>query len=147
MKEISLIVCCLVVLFFPQGVAYITVARANDVAACALPSYLLDVSPVAWLEGIGVSYLVFMGALGACILCYPFLPFVFVPVVLWMSRLWRIASVVVTGFVLFRQFNAACYGTTVWQVLLAEFILSIIGFFGLFVVKIHVVPESEFEPV
>ena len=122
--------CCVLVSLLPQGIAYIIVASDNSVTECAVPAYFMDVSPVSWLYWVGASYLITLGTLGAAglvVACSPVLGVVLLSVSLWGVRLWKIASVFVTGFILFRQFNAVCYGTPVWQALLSEFIISIIG--------------------
>jgi hypothetical protein len=128
---VAAVCCVLVALLLPEGIAYIVVASNNGVAECALPAYLMWVSPVSWLYWVGASYLITLGLLGACslfLVCSPAASVVLFSLSLWGVRLWKIASVFVTGFVLFRQFNAVCYGTPVWQALLSEFIISILGF-------------------
>lgn len=132
------VMCCVLATLLPQGIAYIVVAMDNSVAECALPAYLMDVSPVSWIYWVGASYLITLGVLGACALvvtCSPVLAVGFFAFSLWSVRLWKFASVFVTGFILFRQFNAVCYGTPVWQALLSEFIISIIGFCVSFTAK------------
>jgi len=126
------VACCVLVVLLPQGIAYMIVAKANAVAECALPSYGLTISPVSWLYWVGATYLISLGVFALCaatLLCSPVVSVLAHSSALWFGRLWKVASVVVTGFVLFRQFNAVCYGTPVWQALLAEFILSLLGFF------------------
>ena len=131
-------VCYVLGALLPQGIAYIVVASDNSVAECALPAYLMGVSPVSWLYWVGASYLITLGLLGACslvLVCSPTASVVLFPLSLWAIRSWKFASLFVTGFVLFRQFNAVCYGTPVWQALLSEFILSILGFCVTFISK------------
>jgi len=125
------VACCALVMLLPEGIAYMVVAKANVVAECTLPSYGLTISPVSWLYWVGATYLISLGVFAlsaATLLGSPVVSVIVHSSALWLVRLWKVASVVVTGFVLFRQFNEVCYGTPVWQALLAEFILSLLGF-------------------
>lgn len=112
------------------GAVYLSIANAVEVGtACTKPSYNMSISPVNWLLGIGTAYLVAM-VLNVIFLtltaCAPIAGIAALSVleVLWLG--WRLAEVIVTGFVLFRQMNPSCYGTAVYNCLLAEFILCLI---------------------